>query len=79
MPPAPDEAKRRAAKETIDILEEISTLLNTNLDRKSLSYCVSLIEHGVNPEALANMILTLGAKYPRDMDGKGEEGEGRGG
>ena len=36
-----------------DILHEISTLLNTELDRQSLSYCVSLIENGVNPEALA--------------------------
>lgn len=53
MPPAADEVKRRAARETIDILEDISSLLNTDLDRKSLSYCVSLIEHGVNPEALA--------------------------
>lgn len=26
---------------------------NTELDRQSLSYCVSLIENGVNPEALA--------------------------
>lgn len=26
---------------------------NTNLDRQSLSYCVSLIENGVNPDALA--------------------------
>ncbi|KAF4549444.1 Mitotic-spindle organizing protein 1 [Elsinoe fawcettii] len=72
MPPATDDAKRRAAKETIDILEEISNLLNTNLDRKSLSYCVSLIEHGVNPEALANMIQTLQAKYPQPA---GEEGK----
>lgn len=86
MPPATNpvasdpEAKKRAARETIDILHEISTLLvresrffttinvtnltmrskmmlrivqNTDLDRQSLSYCVSLIENGVNPEALA--------------------------
>ncbi|KAK0305502.1 hypothetical protein LTS16_019917 [Friedmanniomyces endolithicus] len=79
--PAADDSKRKAARETIDILHEISTLLvrnkpptsstndcwqicsrllpanprgqNTNLDRQSLSYCVSLIENGVNPEALA--------------------------
>ena len=69
--PAADDSKRKAARETIDILHEISTLLvrstinpveetgkadctqNTHLDRQSLSYCVSLIENGVNPEALA--------------------------
>ena len=56
--PTPEE-KRRAARETIDILQEISALLNTHLDRQSLSYCVSLIENGVNPEALAVRILNL--------------------
>ena len=30
-----------------------NTQQNTDLDRQSLSYCVSLIENGVNPEALA--------------------------
>lgn len=30
---------------------------NTNLDRTQLSLCVSLIENGVNPEALAVSIL----------------------
>ncbi|KAF2083548.1 hypothetical protein K490DRAFT_13687, partial [Saccharata proteae CBS 121410] len=45
--------KRQAAREVIDILQEIATLLNTNLDRQQLSYCVSLVENGVNPEALA--------------------------
>ncbi|KAK6443398.1 hypothetical protein LTR95_000224 [Oleoguttula sp. CCFEE 5521] len=58
----PDDTKRRAARETIDILDEISTLLNTHLDRQSLSYCVSLIENGVSPEALANVIRELRAQ-----------------
>ncbi|KAI9713856.1 MAG: hypothetical protein M1820_000586 [Bogoriella megaspora] len=58
MPPA-DDSKRQAARETIDVLFEISTLLNTHLDRHSLSLCVSLIENGVNPEALADVIRDL--------------------
>ncbi|OCL06021.1 hypothetical protein AOQ84DRAFT_343955 [Glonium stellatum] len=53
MPPAPEVDKRQAAREVIDILHEIATLLNTHLNRQQLSYCVSLIENGVNPEALA--------------------------
>ncbi|KAF2171302.1 hypothetical protein M409DRAFT_18415 [Zasmidium cellare ATCC 36951] len=71
MPPAPSnptatgEDKRRAARETIDILFSISSLLNTQLDRQSLSYCVSLIENGVNPEALANAIKELRAQNER--------------
>lgn len=32
---------------------------NANLDRTQLSLCVSLIENGVNPEALANAITEL--------------------
>ncbi|KAK4506585.1 hypothetical protein PRZ48_000317 [Zasmidium cellare] len=63
--PTAGEDKRRAARETIDILFSISSLLNTNLDRQSLSYCVSLIENGVNPEALANAIKELRAQNER--------------
>ncbi|KAK3056149.1 hypothetical protein LTR09_002655 [Extremus antarcticus] len=63
--PVADDDKRKAARETIDILHEISTLLNTNLDRHTLSYCVSLIENGVNPEALANVITDLRAQNER--------------
>lgn len=46
-------------KETIDILSEMATLLNTGLDRETLSLCVSLCERGVNPEALAEVIKDL--------------------
>ncbi|KAF3905830.1 hypothetical protein AA313_de0206600 [Arthrobotrys entomopaga] len=48
-----------AARQVIDILHEISTLLNTKLDRTTLSLCVSLVENGVNPEALAAVIKEL--------------------
>lgn len=47
------------AKETIDILYEISQLLNTGLDRTTLSLLVSLCENGVNPEALASVVKEL--------------------
>ncbi|MCJ1379019.1 hypothetical protein MMC17_002118 [Xylographa soralifera] len=51
--------KREAAKEVIDVLQEISLLLNTKLNRTQLSLSVSLIENGVNPEALAVVIKEL--------------------
>ena len=35
------------------VLYDISQLLNTQLDRETLATCVSMIESGVNPEALA--------------------------
>lgn len=38
---------------TILALYDISQLLNTQLDRETLATCVSMIESGVNPEALA--------------------------
>ena len=47
------------AKETMEILFEISQLLNTGLDRHSLSILLSLCEHGVNPEALAMVVKEL--------------------
>ncbi|KAK5195594.1 hypothetical protein LTR99_002120 [Exophiala xenobiotica] len=53
------DSKREKAREVVDILEEISVLLNTQLDRTQLSLCVSLVENGVNPEALANAIKEL--------------------
>ncbi|KAI9867177.1 MAG: hypothetical protein M1813_009455 [Trichoglossum hirsutum] len=74
MPPPPENApqasKRQAAREVIDILHEISTLLNTQLDRTTLSVCVSLIENGVNPEALATVIKELRreGQVLRDME-----------
>ena len=47
------------ARETMDILYEISVLLNTGLDKESLAHCMSLCESGVNPEALAAVIKEL--------------------
>ncbi|KAF1990751.1 hypothetical protein K402DRAFT_202979 [Aulographum hederae CBS 113979] len=66
--------KRQAAREVIDILHEIATLLNTKLNRQQLSYCVSLIENGVNPEALAKIIKELRTQYPEpDEEEEGAE------
>ncbi|KAG4306085.1 hypothetical protein PORY_000073 [Pneumocystis oryctolagi] len=42
------QSKKESAKETIDILHEISVLLNTGLDKNSLSLCVSLCENVLN-------------------------------
>ncbi|KIJ55203.1 hypothetical protein M422DRAFT_108057, partial [Sphaerobolus stellatus SS14] len=53
------DADRMAAQETLDILFDISQLLNTQLDRETLATCVGLIESGVNPEALAAVIQEL--------------------
>ncbi|KAI0852054.1 mitotic-spindle organizing gamma-tubulin ring associated-domain-containing protein [Daldinia vernicosa] len=63
MPPAgparDDNEKQQAAQQAVDILHEISTILNCHLDRRTLSICISMIENGVNPEALANVVQFL--------------------
>ena len=41
------------------VIYEMSQLLNCGLDQKTLSILVALIENGVNPEALANIVKEL--------------------
>ncbi|RKP10030.1 mitotic-spindle organizing protein associated with a ring of gamma-tubulin 1 [Thamnocephalis sphaerospora] len=53
------ETKAEEARETLRILYEISSLLNTGLDREQLSLCVKMCERGVNPEALAAVVKEL--------------------
>lgn len=52
-------ANVNAVRETMDVLLEISRLLNTGLDMESLSICVRLCEQGINPEALSAVIKEL--------------------
>ncbi|XP_076450213.1 mitotic-spindle organizing protein 1-like [Babylonia areolata] len=51
--------KVSTARETLDILVDMSRLLNTGLDADTLALCVRLCENGVNPEALALVIQEL--------------------
>ncbi|KAF7430793.1 Mitotic-spindle organizing protein 1 [Pleurotus pulmonarius] len=54
------EARRLdSAQQTLDILYDISQLLNTQLDKDTLATCIGMIESGVNPEALAAVIQEL--------------------
>lgn len=43
----------------IDSLHELSNILETGLDRESLTILLELTEAGVNPEALAALIKEL--------------------
>ncbi len=38
---------------------EVSRLLDTGLDKETLSILIALVESGVNPEALANVVKEL--------------------
>ncbi|KAI7884408.1 hypothetical protein K492DRAFT_174014 [Lichtheimia hyalospora FSU 10163] len=60
-----DPSKSLDIKETLDILVEMATMLNTGLDRDTMALCVSMCERGVNPEALANVIRELRQQQAR--------------
>ncbi|CAI2383112.1 unnamed protein product [Moneuplotes crassus] len=47
------------AQETIDILYEISKLLNCGVNKKTLAILLSLTANGVNPEAIAAVYKEL--------------------
>ena len=43
----------------LDSLHELSNILETGLDRETISILLELTESGVNPEALATLIKEL--------------------
>ena len=47
------------ANEALSLVHEISTILDTGLDKETLSILIGLIELGVNPEALAAVVREL--------------------
>ncbi|KAF9517955.1 hypothetical protein BS47DRAFT_421922 [Hydnum rufescens UP504] len=42
-----------SAQQTLDMVFDLSQVLNTKLSREQLATCVAMIDSGVNPEALA--------------------------
>ena len=47
------------SKETLEILYEMSQILNCGLSRETLNILVTMIEKGVNPEALIRVVEEL--------------------
>ena len=65
-----------AAGQVFAALFDLSELLNTGLDKESLSLCVRLCEAGANPEALATVIRELkkqAAAYNNDQENSNQE------
>ncbi|ORX90836.1 hypothetical protein K493DRAFT_317696 [Basidiobolus meristosporus CBS 931.73] len=54
-----EDQRSRDMRETFEIVNDISKLLGTGLDRETLSLCMTLLENGVNPDALAAVIKEL--------------------
>ena len=50
-----EESKIRDAQETMDVLYELSCILNCGIDRETLAILVSLCEQGVHPGALGTL------------------------
>ncbi|KAJ8905311.1 hypothetical protein NDN08_001818 [Rhodosorus marinus] len=50
-------------KEAFDAAFELSSLLDTGLDRDTLRILMKLCEQGVNPEALASIVKELRSQY----------------
>ena len=55
----PKNSRLKSALYTCAVLFDISQLLNTGLDRETLTVLVGLTESGVNPEALAAVVKEL--------------------
>ncbi len=47
------------AAEALEIAYEINKILDCGIDKESLSVCIALLETGINPEALAQVIKKL--------------------
>lgn len=52
-------ATKPSPAEALEIIHELNKILDCGLDKESLSLCVALIETGVNPEALGEVIKRL--------------------
>lgn len=52
----------------LDSLHELSNILETGLDRETLSILLELTESGVNPEALAALVKELRKQKAEDED-----------
>ncbi|XAR69555.1 hypothetical protein NMG60_11001187 [Bertholletia excelsa] len=58
----PDSA--RIAKESLDLAFHMSNVLDTRLDRHTLSILITLCDLGLNPEALAAVVKELQREPP---------------
>lgn len=57
-----EEGTHRKAKASIDTLYEISQILGTGIDKKTLTLCISLCEMGIPPENVAAVVDYLQRK-----------------
>ncbi|WZN60997.1 mitotic-spindle organizing protein [Chloropicon roscoffensis] len=56
---AEDHGVGERREDVLDVAFELSQVLDTGLDRETLSILIALCENGVNPEALALVVKEL--------------------
>ncbi|XP_048537920.1 mitotic-spindle organizing protein 1A-like [Triticum urartu] len=54
----------RQAKESLELAFQMSQILDTGLDRHTLSLLMALCDRGTNPEALAALVRELSSTAP---------------
>ena len=59
-----DPEAARTARESLDLAFHMSNVLDTGLDRHTLSVLVALCDMGLNPEALAAVVKELRREPP---------------
>ncbi|KAL6636614.1 hypothetical protein ACP70R_024186 [Stipagrostis hirtigluma subsp. patula] len=57
-------AAARQAKESLELAFQMSQILDTGLDRHTLSLLMALCDRGANPEALAALVRELSSAAP---------------
>ncbi|CAN6302960.1 unnamed protein product, partial [Urochloa humidicola] len=57
-------AAARQAKESLELAFQMSQILDTGLDRHTLSLLMALCDRGANPEALAALVRELSSVAP---------------
>lgn len=54
-----DTEAAKTARDSLDLVFHMSNILETGLDRHTLSVLIALCERGVNPESLAAVVKEL--------------------
>ncbi|KVH99843.1 Protein of unknown function DUF3743 [Cynara cardunculus var. scolymus] len=59
-----DPEAARTARESLELVFQMSNILDLGLDRHTLSVLIALCDHGLNPEALAAVVKEFRKEPP---------------
>ncbi|CAA3015166.1 mitotic-spindle organizing 1B-like [Olea europaea subsp. europaea] len=59
-----DSEAARTARDSLELVFHMSNILETGLDRHTLSILIALCEMGINPESLAAIVKELRRESP---------------